>query len=39
MGLTKRATFLIDEDGIVRWTHVSPTGMTYQTAQDLISHF
>jgi len=26
-GLSQRALFVIDEEGIVRWTHVSPTGI------------
>ena len=27
---TKRAVFVLDGDGIVRWSHVSTIGLTYQ---------
>lgn len=27
---TRRAVFVIDADGIVRWKHVSTLGLTYQ---------
>jgi peroxiredoxin Q/BCP len=30
--MTKRAVFVIDAEGIVRWTHVSTLGLSYQDA-------
>jgi thioredoxin-dependent peroxiredoxin len=30
--MTKRAVIVIDADGIVRWTHVSTLGLSYQDA-------
>lgn len=34
-GMTRRAIFLIDADGIVRWRHVSLTGATYRSPDEL----
>jgi peroxiredoxin Q/BCP len=33
--LTKRAVFVVDADGIVRWSHVSTLGLTYQDADTI----
>lgn len=30
LGMTKRSVFVVDADGIVRWSHVSLLGITYQ---------
>lgn len=32
---TKRAVFVVDADGIVRWKHVSTLGLTYQTTETI----
>ena len=31
-GMTKRAVFVVDADGLVRWSHVSAIGLTYQSS-------
>jgi peroxiredoxin Q/BCP len=30
LGTTKRAVFVVDADGVIRWKHVSVLGLTYQ---------
>ena len=29
-GMTKRSVFVVDGEGVVRWSHVSQVGLTYQ---------
>ena len=35
LGHTKRSVFVIDEHGLVRWSHVSMLGLTYQDSDTL----
>ncbi|MCA1683133.1 MAG: peroxiredoxin [Actinobacteria bacterium] len=35
LGHTKRSVFVIDPEGIVRWSHVSMLGMTYQDSDKI----
>jgi peroxiredoxin Q/BCP len=37
MGHTKRSVFVIDPSGIVRWSHVSLLGVTYQDSEKIAS--
>ncbi|HEX8003531.1 MAG TPA: peroxiredoxin [Mycobacteriales bacterium] len=36
-GTTKRAVFVVDAAGVVRWRHVSALGLTYQDADTLTA--
>lgn len=36
-GLTKRSVFVVDADGVLRWSHVSTLGLTYQDADVLAA--
>jgi peroxiredoxin Q/BCP len=29
-GMTKRSVFVVDREGVLRWSHVSQVGLTYQ---------
>lgn len=33
--LTKRAVFVVDADGVLRWKHVSALGLTYQDTETI----
>jgi peroxiredoxin Q/BCP len=35
LGTTRRAVFVIDAEGVVRWKHVSTLGLTYQDVDTL----
>jgi peroxiredoxin Q/BCP len=35
LGTTKRAVFVVDPEGVVRWRHVSTIGLTYQDVDTL----
>jgi thioredoxin-dependent peroxiredoxin len=37
LGHTKRSVFVIDADGIVRWSHVSALGITYQDTDKIAA--
>src|SRR3954468_13733442 len=37
LGHTKRSVFVIDGEGIVRWSHVSALGISYQDAEKIAS--
>lgn len=36
-GRTKRSVFVIDAEGVVRWSHVSMLGITYQDSEQLAA--
>jgi peroxiredoxin Q/BCP len=35
--VTKRSVFVVDAEGILRWSHVSTLGLTHQSAETLAS--
>lgn len=35
LGHTKRSVFVIDAEGVLRWSHISLLGMTYQDSDTL----
>ena len=37
LGHTKRSVFVLDGEGVVRWTHVSTLGITYQDTEKIAS--
>jgi peroxiredoxin Q/BCP len=37
LGHTKRSVFVLDGEGVVRWSHVSRLGITYQDSDTLVS--
>jgi thioredoxin-dependent peroxiredoxin len=36
-GKSRRAVFIVDEDGQIRYAHVSPTVLTYRKAKELLT--
>jgi peroxiredoxin Q/BCP len=37
LGMTKRAVFVVDEEGRIEYANVSLTGLTYANAQDIAA--
>ena len=37
LGHTKRSVFVLDAEGIVRWSHVSTLGITYQDSEQIAA--
>ena len=36
-GLTKRSVFVVDAEGVVRWSHISTIGLTYKDVDTIAS--
>mgnify|MGYP003296415136 CR=1 FL=1 len=37
LGHTKRSVFVLDAEGVVRWSHVSTLGITYQDSEQIAA--
>lgn len=36
LGFYRRSVFVIDRDGVIRWAHRSPSGLTFRSVDELV---